>query len=117
LLRLALGAAAIVQGRYYFTGAAAPSIAAGAAGVLSIAAGLLLIGGIGTPPAAWLLAAGISAGVLGWLPLTITDSLESRLLVLATALAVALLGPGRFSLDSRLFGRREIIIPPSVPND
>jgi uncharacterized membrane protein YphA (DoxX/SURF4 family) len=28
------------------------------------------------------------------------------------AAAVALLGPGGFSIDARLFGRREIIIPP-----
>ena len=28
-----------------------------------------------------------------------------------SAIAVALLGPGAFSLDARLFGRREIIIP------
>jgi hypothetical protein len=27
------------------------------------------------------------------------------------ALAVALIGPGAYSLDARLFGRREIIIP------
>lgn len=29
------------------------------------------------------------------------------------AIAVILLGPGAFSLDARLFGRREIIIPTS----
>jgi hypothetical protein len=28
------------------------------------------------------------------------------------AVAVALMGPGAFSLDARLFGRREIVIPP-----
>jgi hypothetical protein len=28
------------------------------------------------------------------------------------ATAIALLGPGAFSLDARLFGRREILIPP-----
>jgi len=27
------------------------------------------------------------------------------------AAAIALLGPGAFSLDARLFGRREIVIP------
>jgi uncharacterized membrane protein YphA (DoxX/SURF4 family) len=29
----------------------------------------------------------------------------------AVALALALLGPGAFSVDSRLFGRRQIVIP------
>jgi uncharacterized membrane protein YphA (DoxX/SURF4 family) len=31
--------------------------------------------------------------------------------------ALALLGPGAFSLDARLFGRREIIIPDSKQNE
>jgi len=34
---------------------------------------------------------------------------------IAGAVSVALLGPGAFSLDSRLFGRREIIIPDTTP--
>ncbi len=29
------------------------------------------------------------------------------------AAVIALLGPGAYSLDARLFGRREIIIPPA----
>jgi len=32
--------------------------------------------------------------------------------MIVTAVAIALLGPGAFSLDGRLFGRREIVIPP-----
>jgi hypothetical protein len=32
------------------------------------------------------------------------------------AVAVALLGPGAFAVDARLFGRREVVIPrPSRP--
>jgi len=44
---------------------------------------------------------------------------ESRLsagLVSIIAAAVICLGPGAFSLDSRLFGRREIIIPKARPD-
>jgi uncharacterized membrane protein YphA (DoxX/SURF4 family) len=33
--------------------------------------------------------------------------------LIVMAAAIALLGPGAFSLDARLFGRREIVIPPS----
>jgi len=33
--------------------------------------------------------------------------------MIVTTIALALLGPGAFSLDGRLFGRREIVIPPS----
>jgi uncharacterized membrane protein YphA (DoxX/SURF4 family) len=45
---------------------------------------------------------------------------ESRLsagLVSIIAAALICLGPGAFSLDSRLFGRREIIIPKARPGD
>jgi len=33
--------------------------------------------------------------------------------VIVVAAALILIGPGAFSLDGYLFGRREIIIPPS----
>jgi len=36
----------------------------------------------------------------------------SDVLAFAIAIAIVLLGPGALSLDARLFGRREIIIPP-----
>jgi hypothetical protein len=38
-------------------------------------------------------------------------------LLLASTVSLVLQGPGAFSLDARLFGWREIIIPPSRPND
>jgi len=37
---------------------------------------------------------------------------QAELQLLAVALSLAVLGPGTFSADSRLFGRREIVIPP-----
>ncbi len=64
-------------------------------GIPAIAAGGLLAIGFLTP-----LAAGLSVAILGFS--------DARWLV---SLALALLGPGAFSLDARLFGRREIIIP------
>src|SRR5262245_17259654 len=36
------------------------------------------------------------------------------LLELALALGLAMTGPGAYSIDARLFGRQEIVIPPSV---
>jgi len=36
-------------------------------------------------------------------------------LIVVSAIAIALLGPGAFSLDGALFGRREIVIPPRPP--
>ena len=40
------------------------------------------------------------------------DSLHVETLVGVDALALALLGPGAFSLDSYLFGRRVVVLPP-----
>jgi uncharacterized membrane protein YphA (DoxX/SURF4 family) len=37
------------------------------------------------------------------------------LLMVITAMGIALLGPGAFSVDGQLFGRREIVIPPRPP--
>ena len=37
----------------------------------------------------------------------------AALVLIVDAAALALLGPGAHSLDARLFGRREIFIPPS----
>ena len=37
---------------------------------------------------------------------------DAALLVAVTSLALALVGPGAYSMDARLFGRREIIVPP-----
>ena len=36
--------------------------------------------------------------------------------MIVMAVSIAMLGPGAFALDARLFGRREIVIPP-VPRD
>jgi len=42
-------------------------------------------------------------------PLTIVTMID--------ALALALLGPGAYSLDARLFGRRVVVLPPRNPGD
>jgi len=45
-----------------------------------------------------------------------TDSLTLNCLVL-NPLALALLGPGAYSLDARLFGRRVVVVPPRKGTD
>jgi hypothetical protein len=44
----------------------------------------------------------------------IFDSLLAIVLAATMLIGIILLGPGAFSLDARVFGRREIIIPPPV---
>lgn len=74
-------------------------------------AGLLLILGLLTPLASTLV--GGSYIGLSFAPPTAPYHPSGTALtyILVIAIAIALLGPGAFSFDSRLFGRREIIIP------
>jgi len=51
---------------------------------------------------------------LSWLPPQHADLFQTEpaaALVAVIAAALAFLGPGAFSIDSRLFGRRQIVIP------
>jgi hypothetical protein len=45
----------------------------------------------------------------------VTGHADVRFITLSSlnAVVIALLGPGAYSLDSRLFGRREIVFPPA----
>ena len=82
--------------------------------LLTIASGTLLLAGYLTRLAAIVaLGAGVST-MCSWLPapnVALFDTTTAAALATAIAAAVICLGPGAFSLDARLFGRREIIIP------
>ena len=73
-------------------------------GALAIVVGCSLLAGFLTPVAATLLG-------LGALNIAVSQGKWTPVSVVIVALAAALLGPGAFSIDARLFGRREIIIP------
>jgi hypothetical protein len=50
----------------------------------------------------------------GWVPapsIYLCNTSLSIVFLIAITAALALLGPGAFSVDARLFGRREIMIP------
>jgi uncharacterized membrane protein YphA (DoxX/SURF4 family) len=87
------------------------AISAWAVGLLAIAVGAAIFVGFLTPAAS-------AAATVGYLMTGVSPSLANNYISAITAFnlaaisaALVLLGPGAFSLDARLFGRREIIIP------
>ena len=74
--------------------------------VLAITAGLFLLAGLWTPIAGTLVAA---IGI--WLTFTHPDPLASVLLATIGA-TLALVGPGAWSIDARLFGWKRIDLRP-----
>jgi uncharacterized membrane protein YphA (DoxX/SURF4 family) len=92
------------------------SLVAGSLAALTFAIGAFLLVGLMTPFATVLVAAGGVAAVLSWIPLpnhALSNSYPAILNLIVLSIAVGLLGPGAFSLDARMFGRREITIPSS----
>jgi uncharacterized membrane protein YphA (DoxX/SURF4 family) len=115
LLRAAVGLTAVVQGGAYLVVRDDPALWARAVGMLVIACGVSVLLGLLTPFACvvvGLYSVGVAvSGFQATAPLGFAAGSSLLLDVVMTA-ALVLTGPGAFSLDARLFGRREIIIPP-----
>jgi uncharacterized membrane protein YphA (DoxX/SURF4 family) len=114
VLRLVVALSLVVHGAACLDGES--TVGASAVAVTAALTAALLVIGLMTPLAASLAAlTGIGLAV-AWLPAPTPNPFEVRLtaaLVVSVAVATALLGPGAFSLDAALFGRREIAIPPT----
>ena len=111
-LRLAVGGALVAQGGTYLGGFLEAGFGAWATLAIALVSGLCLIGGLLTP------AAGVMAIVGTFLVATgpIHESQlffrwQGSLLLGAAIVSIMLIGPGAYSIDARLFGRREIVIP------
>jgi uncharacterized membrane protein YphA (DoxX/SURF4 family) len=111
---VALGAVLGAQGVIYLMSRHDLGGLAWSIGVLALGSGVFLLVGYGTPFASALAAVIAAGSALSWFRAPALDLLDSKLassLVAAIAVAIACLGAGAFSIDARLFGPREIIIP------
>jgi uncharacterized membrane protein YphA (DoxX/SURF4 family) len=111
LLRLVVGGAASSQAWMLITANHGAVNMGVVIALLAFVIGLVLIIGLMTPIAGVLLAAGalfltVDPSVLGHLSLF--ESGMARLEFIVMSVALIFLGPGTFSLDARLYGRREI---------
>ena len=114
LLRAVIGIPAVIQGVVYLTDRANVSFETLCVGLALVSSGIFLLIGFLTPVASILVALGTLGIAFLWFPRPTENLFNAPLptiLVVMVAAAVALLGPGTASVDRRLFGRREIIIP------
>ena len=118
LLRAVLAITVFAQGAAYLSNWHDLTLATEAVAVLLIVvSGLLLVGYL-TPLASILAGLSSLGSTFSSLLQPAPSPLATKAVVaLATVIAAALvcLGPGAFSLDARLFGRREIVISNSHP--
>ena len=120
LLRVTAAGMTASQGAAYFSGLHELTPIITGLAVLSMS--ILLAVGFLTPLIAVLLGLAtvcLHLSLLAQPSWNVFEAKTTTFLVVVIAAAVCLLGPGSFSLDSYLFGRREIVIPrrPDGPRD
>jgi uncharacterized membrane protein YphA (DoxX/SURF4 family) len=116
LLRVAVGGLAVSQGVAALMESGNAAVVPTAAGAVALASGVALLVGFLTPLAGGLVTLETIAAGLSLISLPAVRYPESAIMigfVGVVATAIVLIGPGALSVDSRLFGRREIIIPPA----
>jgi len=116
ILRLVVGLTLVFQSAVYFSNWRNLQLETSVALALTCLGGLGVLAGTLTPLASLLVIISGIGYALAWFPTPTPNILESKLVLanlIAMAAAILFLGPGAFSLDAHLFGRREIFIPNS----
>jgi uncharacterized membrane protein YphA (DoxX/SURF4 family) len=113
LLRVTVGITAAVRAWLFVASATNTDLLAAVPAVALVVCGLALAVGIFTPMCSALV--GVSYALMLLAPfgeIVLLPRLDSTaaLVGMAAAVGLALLGPGAFSIDARLFGRRAIFI-------
>jgi hypothetical protein len=106
LLRALVGVTLIAQIVAY-VGSTKLTVLGGVVTALVLIIASCLLAGFMTPIAAIVIGLGAVALALS----SLLDTNQTLLNVIVLTAAIALLGPGAFSIDARMFGRREILIP------
>jgi uncharacterized membrane protein YphA (DoxX/SURF4 family) len=104
LLRLLAGGALIDRGIAAMS-AEAPTVPV-VLQIVGAAAGLLLLGGLWTP------VVGVLAGMVeAWIAFNQPGTQWLAIMVAGLGISLAMIGPGAWSIDARLYGRKQILPP------
>lgn len=106
LLRALVGVTLIAQSLTYIGSTKLSLLSWVVTALVLIIASCLLVGFM-TPVAAIV----IGLGAIALAASHVFQTNQMLLNVIVLTIAIALLGPGAFSIDARMFGRREILIP------
>jgi len=116
LLRVVVGAALVAHGVLCLVSSDRITLVVSVSTALLLLSGGCLLIGFLTPILSLLAGLECLGIAWSWFPFQLLSPFESKLAlapIIAMSAAIALLGPGAFSLDARLFGWKEIVIPPA----
>lgn len=117
-LRFAVAITALVQGYCYFFENRYDAIVEDIVGIAFVVSGVALAAGFMTPLASTVIVFLVAGTALLWIPPPMDSVFQTAphtSLTVVIAISVTILGPGAYSMDAHLFGRRKIIIPRLPP--